>query len=49
MCELDECYQGYGLGRHKGYGTQAHRRALQRLGISPIHRKSFQFKELRIT
>ena len=48
MCELDTDYQGYGLGKHKGYGTRAHRSALQRLGISPIHRKSFQVKELRI-
>jgi ribonuclease HII len=48
MCELDLYYQGYGLGKHKGYGTQAHRSALQQLGISPIHRKSFQVKELRI-
>ncbi|RPJ28137.1 MAG: ribonuclease HII [Chloroflexi bacterium] len=49
MRELDSCYQGYGLGKHKGYGTQAHRSALERLGSSPIHRKSFQVKELRIT
>jgi ribonuclease HII len=49
MCELDLCYQGYGLGRHKGYGTQAHRSAMERLGISPIHRRSFQVKGLRIT
>jgi ribonuclease HII len=49
MCTLDKHYQGYGLGRHKGYGTLAHRSAMNRLGISPIHRKSFQVKELRIT
>lgn len=49
MRELDLHYQGYELGKHKGYGTQAHRLALERLGISPIHRKSFQFKELRVT
>lgn len=49
MCELDLCYQGYGLNKHKGYGTRAHRCALQRLGFSPIHRKSFQVKELQIT
>jgi ribonuclease HII len=49
MCELDWQYQGYGLGKHKGYGTQAHRLALKRLGISPVHRKSFQVKALRIT
>jgi ribonuclease HII len=49
MCELDARYQGYGLGKHKGYGTQAHRLAMKRLGVSPIHRKTFQVKELRIT
>jgi ribonuclease HII len=49
MRDLDQHYQGYGLGRHKGYGTQAHRSALKRLGVSPIHRKSFQLKELRMT
>lgn len=48
MCELDLCYQGYGLGRHKGYGTLSHRSAMRRLGISAIHRKSFQIKELRM-
>jgi ribonuclease HII len=49
MCELDTHYQGYELGKHKGYGTQAHRSAMKRLGVSPIHRKTFQIKELRIT
>jgi ribonuclease HII len=44
MCELDVCYQGYGLGKHKGYGTQAHRSALERLGFSPIHRRSFHVR-----
>jgi ribonuclease HII len=45
MCELDSCYQGYGLGKHKGYGTQDHRSAMKQLGISPIHRRSFQLKK----
>jgi ribonuclease HII len=49
MRKLDSQYQGYGLGKHKGYGTQAHRLALERLGVSPIHRRSFKVKELRIT
>jgi ribonuclease HII len=49
MCELDLCYQGYGLRKHKGYGTLAHRSAMKQLGVSPIHRKTFQVKELRIT
>lgn len=44
MRELDAQYPGYGLGQHKGYGTQAHRSALKRLGSSDIHRKTFRFK-----
>ena len=47
MCELDRHYQGYGLGKHKGYGTQSHRYALRQLGISDIHRRSFQVKKLQ--
>ena len=41
MVEMDRRYPGYGFARHKGYGTRAHRRALLRLGPSPIHRRSF--------
>lgn len=41
-CQLDQEYPGYGLAQHKGYGTAAHRRALERLGPSPIHRCSFR-------
>jgi ribonuclease HII len=44
MLELDEHYSKYGLGKNKGYGTQAHRSALKRLGLSPIHRKTFHVK-----
>jgi len=39
---LDEEYPGYGFARHKGYGTQHHREAIARLGLCPIHRKSFR-------
>ncbi|MFC2067752.1 ribonuclease HII [Chloroflexota bacterium] len=42
MVELDKNYPGYGLTRHKGYGTKEHLSCLQRLGPSPIHRRSFQ-------
>lgn len=48
MLEMDSQYQGYGLGKHKGYGTRSHRLAMQRLGMSPIHRKTFQIKEFHI-
>lgn len=34
-------YPGYDLATNKGYGTAAHRAAIQRLGISPQHRRSF--------
>ncbi len=34
-------YPGYELDRNKGYPSPAHRAALERLGPSPIHRRSF--------
>jgi len=41
MCAYDLLYPGYGFARHKGYGTAAHREALERLGMCPIHRRTF--------
>jgi ribonuclease HII len=41
MEALDREYPGYGFAAHKGYGTPEHRQALQQLGPSAIHRKSF--------
>jgi ribonuclease HII len=41
MIALDEVYPGYGFSRHKGYPTAMHLDALEKLGISPIHRRSF--------
>jgi len=41
MTELDARYPGYGFARHKGYGTEAHREAIVRMGLCPIHRRSF--------
>ncbi|HYT98589.1 MAG TPA: ribonuclease HII [Casimicrobiaceae bacterium] len=38
---LDREYPGYGFAAHKGYSTPEHRQALQKLGPSAIHRKSF--------
>ena len=42
MVELNAQYPGYGLDRNKGYGTPVHLAALQRLGSSSIHRRSFR-------
>lgn len=41
MFEMDKIYPGYGLAQHKGYPTKQHLAALQALGPSPIHRRSF--------
>lgn len=41
MERMDRKYPGYGFAKHKGYGTEEHRDALRKLGISPIHRLSF--------
>ena len=41
MQALDLIYPGYGLAGHKGYPTPVHLEALQRLGATPIHRRSF--------
>ena len=41
MIQLDSEYPGYGLAKHKGYPTKAHLEALQQLGVTRIHRRSF--------
>ena len=41
MQKFDLIYPGYGLEKHKGYPTKAHCLALKKLGITPIHRKTY--------
>jgi ribonuclease HII len=41
MREYHEQFPGYGFDRHKGYGTRLHIEAVHRLGLCPIHRKTF--------
>lgn len=41
MIDWDKKYPDYGFAEHKGYGTAAHQAALEKYGISPIHRRSF--------
>jgi len=41
MRAADMRYPGYGWASNKGYGSKAHMDALQRLGPTPLHRKSF--------
>jgi len=39
---LAQRHPGYGWERNRGYGTAAHRAALDRLGVSAEHRRSFR-------
>ncbi len=41
MRRYDGQYPGYGFARHKGYGTASHRLAIEQMGASSLHRKSF--------
>jgi ribonuclease HII len=41
MEKLAQTYPGYGFERHMGYPTPAHKAALQQLGPTPEHRRSF--------
>lgn len=41
MDEADELYPGYGFSTNKGYATPEHLRAVEELGPSPIHRRTF--------
>ncbi|GAA5315392.1 MAG: ribonuclease HII [Candidatus Pelagadaptatus aseana] len=41
MVAFDRVYPGYGFAGHKGYPTKVHMAAVEKLGVTPIHRKSF--------
>lgn len=41
MVKLAPSYPGYGFEAHKGYGTKAHISAIQSLGLTDIHRRSY--------
>ena len=42
MREAAERHPGWGFEEHVGYSTPEHRAAIDRIGISPLHRRSFQ-------
>lgn len=44
MRELDVQLPGYGFARHKGYGTELHRDAITRMGMSRVHRATFALR-----
>ena len=41
MIEADRAHPGYGWASNKGYGAAVHMAALERLGPTPLHRRSF--------
>ena len=42
MIELNKEYPGYEFDKNKGYGTKKHLEALDTIGITPIHRKTYE-------
>ena len=41
MAEQDTLYDGYKFASHVGYGTAVHRTAIEKHGVTPLHRLSF--------
>ena len=42
MRRMEERYPGWEFAAHVGYSTPEHRAAIERQGVSPLHRMSFQ-------
>ncbi|HEL1655277.1 ribonuclease HII [Streptococcus suis] len=42
MADYDKEFAGYGFAKNAGYGTAEHLEGLNKLGITPIHRKTFE-------
>ena len=42
MAEYDQEYPGYDFGQNAGYGTTKHLEGLEKHGVTPIHRRSFE-------
>lgn len=42
LIALDKIYPDYGFAQHKAYPTKAHLAAIERLGITPEHRRSYK-------
>lgn len=42
MVRADALHPGWAFGEHMGYSTPVHREAIGRIGVSPLHRRSFR-------
>jgi ribonuclease HII len=52
MRRADAAHPGWEFATHVGYATPEHREAIERLGVSPLHRRSFQsiaYQQLGLT
>lgn len=47
MLKLHDEFPGYAWNRNKGYGTATHRIAIEKMGQSPYHRKTFRLKTVQ--
>jgi ribonuclease HII len=48
MENLHTEFPEYGWNQNKGYGTAAHRSAIERFGITPFHRRSFSLTDTQL-
>jgi len=44
MMQCHQAYPNYGWNKNKGYGTAAHRKAIEEYGLCPLHRRSFKIQ-----
>ena len=42
MADYDKEFPGYDFAQNAGYGTKSHLQGLERNGVTPIHRKTFE-------
>ncbi|MBM4341507.1 MAG: ribonuclease HII [Deltaproteobacteria bacterium] len=42
MLDCHQQYPQYNFAKHKGYGTEEHRKAIERFGVCELHRKTFR-------
>lgn len=49
MKKIHADFPEYDWKKNKGYGTIFHRKAIQKFGLSPFHRKSFHLKENQLS
>lgn len=48
IVKAHEQFPEYNWASNKGYGTEKHRKTILQIGFSPLHRKSFQLKEMQL-